>query len=78
MTKNWSVVLQTLAMIGQTVIPQLGLSSELATSLHAVLGALSVGHVVRAHRYNTDGTSETVVYVAPLPDKPYIGWTGDK
>jgi hypothetical protein len=75
MTKNVSLILQIIAMAGQAAIPQFNLAPDIATSLHALLGALSVGHVVRAHRFNSDGTSQSVAYVPPVPQKPYFGWS---
>ena len=63
MTRNQTIAMQGLAILGQTVIPTMPVSPEWKAFAHGLLAAAQGILAVLAHNHNPDGTTAKVAYM---------------
>lgn len=64
-TRVWTVVVQSVAIVGQTVVPDLPVAEETRALIHSIIAALQGVAAVVAHNFNPDGTPVQVAYRKP-------------
>ena len=63
MTRNLSVILQSIAIVGQFVVPTLPLNPDQTRMVHAIIAAAQAILALIAHSHNPDGTTCKVAYI---------------
>jgi hypothetical protein len=61
----WNIIVQSSAIVGQTVVPTLPVNEEVRSVIHASIAAVQGVAAVIAHNANPDGTSATTAYREP-------------
>lgn len=61
----WNIIVQSSAIVGQTVVPTLPVSEEIRSVIHASIAAVQGVAAVVAHNANPDGTPAKIAYEKP-------------
>jgi hypothetical protein len=63
MKRIWNIIVQSTAIVGQTVVPALPLEPEFMRLAHSAIAAIQGIAAVVAHNSNPDGTSAKAAYI---------------